>query len=91
MNEFVGSQVPIIGGGSEEIAVIRREFRGMAKKDQLQFLKSLPLRGLIEKTDDGYCFYRATKALCGGDKANCRPADCRAPLKIAPTPALRYH
>ncbi len=76
MEEFVGSQIPIIGGGSEEIEVIRKEFRGMAKKDQVKFLQSLPLRGLIEKTDDGFCFYRANKALCGGDKANCRPADC---------------
>lgn len=76
MEEFVGSQVPIIGGGAGEIEELRKEFRGMAKKDRVQFLKSLPSRGLVEQTDDGLCFYRANKALCGGDKANCRPADC---------------
>lgn len=83
MEEFIGSQVPVIGGGAEEIEGFRKEFRGMAKKDRERFLKSLPSQGLVEQTDDGLCFYRAKKALCGGDKLNCRPADCNNSFMVA--------
>ncbi|WP_280553537.1 tyrosine-type recombinase/integrase [Halomonas sp. 25-S5] len=83
MEEFVGSQVPIIGGGADEINQLRKEFLGMAKKDRLKFLKSLPSQGLVEQTDDGLCFYRAKKALCGGDKSNCRPADCNNSFMVS--------
>lgn len=83
MEEFIGSQVPIIGGGAEVIQEYRKEFIGMAKKDREKFLKSLPSQGLVEQTDDGLCFYRAKKALCGGDKANCRPADCNNSFMVA--------
>ncbi|MAI31028.1 tyrosine-type recombinase/integrase [Marinobacter sp. NFXS11] len=76
LEEFVGSQIPVIGGGAEELHALRKEFIGLAKKDRGAFLKSLPERALVEQTDDGLCFYRAKKALCGGDKSNCRPADC---------------
>lgn len=76
LEEFVGSQIPVIGGGAEELQALRKEFIGLAKKDRGAFLKSLPERALVEQTDDGLCFYRAKKALCGGDKSNCRPADC---------------
>lgn len=76
IEEFVGNQIPVIGGGAEELGTLRREFLGLAKKDRSQFLRSLPTKALVEQTDDGLCFYRAKKALCGGDKANCRPGDC---------------
>ena len=48
----------------------------MTKKDRKVFLNSLPKKALIEQTDDGLCMYRPKKSLCGGDKRNCRPADC---------------
>ncbi|WP_158773619.1 tyrosine-type recombinase/integrase [Cobetia sp. L2A1] len=83
MTEFIGSQIPIIGGGAVEIQEIRKEFLGLAKKDRGKFLKSLPSQGLVEQTDDGLCFYRAKKALCGGDKTNCRPADCNNSFMVA--------
>jgi hypothetical protein len=74
--EFLGSHIPIIGGGSDEIQELRKQFLGMAKKDRKVFLNSLPKKALIEQTDDGLCMYRPKKSLCGGDKQNCRPADC---------------
>ena len=83
MEEFIGSQIPIIGGGADVIQEYRKEFIGMAKKDREKFLKSLPSQGLVEQTDDGLCFYRAKKALCGGDKTNCRPADCNNSFMVA--------
>ncbi|WP_169304603.1 site-specific integrase [Halopseudomonas bauzanensis] len=76
LEEFVGSQIPVIGGGAEELNAMRREFLGLTKKDRTLFLQSLPSKALVEQTDDGLCFYRANKALCGGDKSNCRPGDC---------------
>ena len=83
MEEFIGSQIPIIGGGADVIQEYRKEFIGMAKKDREKFLKSLPSQELVEQTDDGLCFYRAKKALCGGDKTNCRPADCNNSFMVA--------
>lgn len=76
LEEYVGSQIPVIGGGAEELNAMRREFLGLTKKDRTLFLQSLPSKALVEQTDDGLCFYRANKALCGGDKSNCRPGDC---------------
>lgn len=76
MEELIGTQVPIIGGGAGELQEMRKEFLGMTKIDRKKFLESLPKKGLIEQMDDGLCFYRPKKALCGGDKVNCRPADC---------------
>lgn len=76
MEELIGTQVPIIGGGAGELREMRKEFRGMTKTDRKKFLENLPKKGLIEQMDDGLCYYRPKKALCGGDKLNCRPADC---------------
>lgn len=76
IEEFVGSQIPVIGGGMEELNAMRKEFFGLTKQDRTRFLNSLPSKALVEQTDDGLCFYRPNKALCGGDKANCRPGDC---------------
>ena len=74
--EFIGSQVPIIGGGAEEVDSIRKQFMGITTKDRKEFLSSLPKKALIEQTDDGLCMYRPKKALCGGNKNNCLPSLC---------------
>lgn len=74
--EFIGNQVPIIGGGAEEVDTIRKQFMGIAKKDRKDFLNLLPRKALIEQTDDGLCMYRSEKALCGGNKNNCLPSLC---------------
>ena len=74
--ELITNQIPIIGGGSEEVNKLRKEFRGMNKDDRIKFLQSLPNKALIEQTDDGLCIYRPNKSLCAGDKSACRPADC---------------
>tara|TARA_R110000850_G_scaffold16079_17_gene50242 strand:- start:36901 stop:38763 length:1863 start_codon:yes stop_codon:yes gene_type:complete len=76
IEEFVGKQIPVIGGGAEELDGLRKEFLGLTRKDRSLFLRSLPTKAVVEQTDDGLCFYRPNKALCGGDKANCRPGDC---------------
>lgn len=85
--ELIANQIPIIGGGSEEVYKLRKEFRGMNKDDRVEFLQSLPRKALIEQTDDGLCMYRPNKSLCGGDKAACRPADCSN--SIIPTDGQR--
>lgn len=74
--EFIGSQVPIIGGGADEVHEIRKTFMGLAREDRADFLRSLPKKALIEQTEDGLCFYRPKKALCGGNKHNCLPSHC---------------
>ncbi|MDT4840822.1 Phage integrase family protein [compost metagenome] len=75
-DELLSNQVPIIGGGAAEVAEYRKQFLGMTKKEQLKFLQELPRSAVIEQVDDGLCMYRPQKALCGGDRAACRPADC---------------
>lgn len=74
--ELVGSQLPIIGGGAEDIDQMRKVFSGMIASEKEGFLNDLPRKALIEQTDDGLCMYRPSKAMCGGDRSNCRPADC---------------
>lgn len=74
--ELLGSQQPIIGGGTPEILQYRKEFMGMNAHDKEEFLDRLPSKALVEQVDDGLCMFRPSKALCGGDKSNCRPADC---------------
>lgn len=74
--ELYSNQIPIIGGGADEVKQLRKEFKGMTKAEREIFLQSLPKKALIEQTDDGLCMYRPQKALCGGDKTACRPADC---------------
>ncbi|WP_236193418.1 tyrosine-type recombinase/integrase [Pseudomonas faucium] len=74
--ELIGSQLPIIGGGADDISEIRKIFSGMIASEKEEFLAELPKKALIEQTDDGLCMYRPSKAMCGGDRRNCRPADC---------------
>ncbi len=78
--ELIGSQMPIIGGGAEVLAEMRKTFSGMIASDRDAFLRSLSKKALIEQMDDGLCMYRPAKAMCGGDKKNCRPADCNNSL-----------
>lgn len=75
-DELLSNQVPIIGGGAAEVQEYRKQFLGMTKKERLKFLEGLPRSAVIEQIDDGLCMYRPQKALCGGDRAACRPADC---------------
>lgn len=81
--ELVGSQVPIIGGGASEVNKLREQFLGLTKKEKIKFLAELPRSAVIEQVDDGLCMYRASKALCGGDRAACRPADCNNSVLLA--------
>lgn len=74
--EIISNQQPIIGGGAEEIINYRKIFVGMTTEDKNIFLRDLPKKAIIEQLDDGMCMYRPQKALCGGNKLNCRPADC---------------
>lgn len=78
--ELVGSQLPIIGGGAEDLGQMRKVFSGMIASEREVFLNDLPRKALIEQTDDGLCMYRPSKAMCGGDRNNCRPADCNNSL-----------
>lgn len=74
--ELLSNNSPIIGGGAQEILQYRKVFTGMTKAEQKAFLETLPKNALIEQVDDGLCIFRPSKALCGGEKINCRPADC---------------
>jgi hypothetical protein len=86
-DELLAGQEPIIGGGALEIIKLRKSFTGMTHKAKQEFLNELPRKALIEQVDDGLCMYRPSKALCGGDKASCRPADCNN--SILPAASLK--
>jgi len=74
--EIIAGVQPIIGGGAKEIGEYRKYFKGLIRADRITFLKSLPKKALIDQVDVGLCMYRAQYALCGGNKANCKPSDC---------------
>lgn len=82
-DELLSNQVPIVGGGAAEVQELRKQFLGMTRKDRLKFLEELPRSAVIEQVDDGLCMYRPEKALCGGDRAACRPADCNNSVMLA--------
>ncbi|KJS67132.1 MAG: hypothetical protein JL55_36165 [Pseudomonas sp. BICA1-14] len=86
-DELMRGQVPIIGGGANEVLEYRKIFIGMKADDREVFLSSLSKKALIEQVDDGLCMYRAKKALCGGESLNCRPADCNN--SIIPAEGMR--
>ncbi|WP_161936229.1 tyrosine-type recombinase/integrase [Pseudomonas aeruginosa] len=86
-DELMRGQVPIIGGGANEVLEYRKMFIGMKAGDRGDFLSSLSRKALIEQVDDGLCMYRAKKALCGGESLNCRPADCNN--SIIPAEGMR--
>lgn len=74
--ELLSNQTVVIGGGADEVRQYQKRFLGMTRDDRVAFLQELPKAALIEQMDDGLCMYRSGKALCGGDRAACRPADC---------------
>lgn len=78
--EMMQSQQRYVGGGGEEMDKLQKTFLGMTKGQQETLLKELPRSALIEQMDDGLCMYRSKHALCGGDAAACRPADCNNAL-----------
>jgi hypothetical protein len=78
--EIMRGQKGFVGGGAVEVNLLRKQFLGMTKNQQAKFLADLPRSALIEQLDDGLCMYRSKHALCGGDVAACRPADCNNAL-----------
>lgn len=78
--EIMRGQKNYVGGGATEIHKLQKQFLGMAKSQQENFLADLPRSALIEQLDDGLCLYRSKHALCSGDVAACRPADCNNAL-----------
>ncbi len=86
-DEIMLTQLPIIGGGAGEVEGYRKIFMGMAADDRERLLDDLSKKALIEQVDDGLCMFRSKKALCGGDSANCRPADCNN--SIIPAEGMR--
>ncbi|MFV2949000.1 tyrosine-type recombinase/integrase [Pseudomonas japonica] len=78
--EIMRGQKKFVGGGAVEVSQLQRQFLGMTKNQQEEFLAGLPRSALIEQLDDGLCMYRSKHALCGGDMAACRPADCNNAL-----------
>lgn len=85
--ELLSNQTIVIGGGADEVRQYQKRFLGMTRDDRAAFLQELPKAALIEQMDDGLCMYRSGKALCGGDRAACRPADCNN--SIIPTAGKR--
>ncbi len=67
----------LVGGGASEISAMKLEFIGLAREEKDDFLNSLTKKALIDQVGDGLCLYRPERALCGGEKVNCRPADCK--------------
>jgi len=78
--EIMRAQQKFVGGGAKEMSVLQKQFLGMTKNEQEKFLAELPKSALIEQLDDGLCMYRSMHALCGGEVAACRPADCNNAL-----------
>lgn len=78
--EIMRGQRRFVGGGAVQVHQLRKQFLGMTKNQQETFLAELPRSALIEQLDDGLCMYRSKHALCGGDVAACRPADCNNAL-----------
>lgn len=74
--EIVSGQVPVVGGGASDVQILRKQFLGMTLLDRGKFIAELPKTALIEQMDDGLCMFRPKQALCGGDRAACRSADC---------------
>lgn len=78
--ELMRGQKMFVGGGAVEVNQLRKQFLGMTRNQQEKFLAELPRSALIEQLDDGLCLYRSKHALCGGNSAACRPADCNNAL-----------
>lgn len=74
--ELLAGTFPIIGGGASIVEGLRIKFTGLTRPDRNRFLRALPKAALIDQVDLGLCLYKADQALCGGDKVNCKPAQC---------------
>lgn len=75
-DELLRGDESLIGGGAKEVEETRKHFAGLTRMEKNAFLSALPKQALIDQVGDGLCLYRADRALCGGDKVNCRPAEC---------------
>jgi len=74
--ELISGYQSLIGGGASEIFDARKIFNGLTRSDKRKFLVSLPKSTVVDQVDIGLCLYRADRAVCGGNKNNCMPADC---------------
>lgn len=74
--ELLESGDTLIGGGAIEFDEVRRRYVGLTRTEKDVFLKALPRRALIDQVGLGLCLYRPDRALCGGEKVSCRPAEC---------------
>lgn len=81
--EIVSGQIPVVGGGAADVQVLRKQFLGMTILDKKKFIDDLPRTAMIEQMDDGLCMFRPKQALCGGDRAACRSADCNNAIIFA--------
>lgn len=74
--ELLGANDSIIGGGASDLLDLRNQFVGLTREGREVFLDALPKKALIDQVGDGLCMYRPDRALCGGEKVSCRPAEC---------------
>lgn len=74
--ELLRGSTPIIGGGAQLIESLRYEFIGKTRESQESFLESLSKAALIDAVDFGLCTFNSQRAKCGGNRQNCKPADC---------------
>jgi hypothetical protein len=74
--ELLLSSKPIIGGGASEFIEMRSEFIGKTRIERAKMLDALPGNALIDAVDFGFCLYNARRAQCGGNKIDCKPAEC---------------
>lgn len=74
--ELLAGVSPIVGGGANALNTMRQEFKGLTRPNQNHFIKALSAKALIDQVDLGLCIYKRDKALCGGNKVNCKPDQC---------------
>ncbi len=74
--ELLRGSTLIIGGGADLVESLRVEFIGKTRESQDSFLESLSKAALIDAVDFGLCMFNSQRAKCGGNRQNCKPADC---------------
>jgi integrase len=74
--ELLSGSLPIIGGGAGEIEALRVQFKGKTREDRERMLQTLSRNALIDAVDLGLCLYNAKRALCCGNRVDCKPAEC---------------
>ena len=75
-DELLRGSMPIIGGGAQLVENMRTEFIGKTRESQDLFLESLSRSALIDAVDFGLCMFNTQRSKCGGNRQNCKPADC---------------